>query len=383
MQSESLDTRRNNFDFLRLFLALLVVIEHSHVVIGRIADEPLFRFSLGQAGFGSLAVDGFFVISGFLIVQSWCRSRTGWDYFRKRIFRIYPAFIAATLVLALVICPLGADRQARVFAPIQFAKIAFHSAILAPYVCRHVFTISHNGMPMPMAGAIDLSMWTISYEFLCYIMVALLGVLGILRRRNLVLVFLGGAIALAFLLDRFPDEATRPHWLGWLTVLEHHWPGPGYFFRWPRFVSFFMAGGAFYLYRQDLPLKTLPALLCLIPMVIGARLPAGWSIILPTCGAYFILWFALNPRIPLHALARHGDFSYGTYLYAWPIQQLFVLWFGIAHSPWLIVAWTIPLVLLAAWLSWHLVEKRFIRLKGQHPQPNPPTIPEPQIALKQ
>lgn len=383
MQNESLDTRRNNFDFLRLFLALLVVVTHSFTVMGRESEEPINRLSQCQDSFGSVAVGGFFVISGFLITQSWCRSRTAWAYFRKRILRIYPAFIAATLFLAFVICPLGADREARVFAPIQFAKIVAHSVTLAPYVCRHVFTIAHNGTRMPQYAQLDSPMWTIAYEFMCYIGVALLAWVGILRRRGLVLVILAGAIVLAFCFRRYPEEATRPQWLHWLTLIDHHWPAQlGIFNRWPRLAAFFLAGGAYYLYREELPLKILPALLCFISLLLGACWPEVWAVILPTFGTYFILWFALNPRIPLHAFAKHGDFSYGAYLYAWPVQQLAVLWFGTAFSPWLLVACVIPLSVLAGWCSWHLVEKRFIRLKNKPPLTNPASVAEPAGVLQ-
>lgn len=72
---------RNNFDILRLLLAICVMIFH----IGRMyGNENLSLFP------GTLAVQAFFIISGYLITESFERSRTLKDYSIKRLRRIAP-----------------------------------------------------------------------------------------------------------------------------------------------------------------------------------------------------------------------------------------------------------------------------------------------------
>src|SRR5215207_5054601 len=83
--------RLNNFDFLRFLLAALVILSHSYPLLwGNNEREPLSLLTGGQLSFGEFAVNGFFILSGFLIAQSWENSRTVSSYFKKRFLRIYP-----------------------------------------------------------------------------------------------------------------------------------------------------------------------------------------------------------------------------------------------------------------------------------------------------
>ena len=95
----------NNFNAIRVLLALLVIFSHSYALVAiesRGAGDPLASLTGGQTTWGGLAVDGFFAISGYLIVQSWLRSRSGLDYLKKRALRIYPGFAAASVVSVFV-----------------------------------------------------------------------------------------------------------------------------------------------------------------------------------------------------------------------------------------------------------------------------------------
>src|SRR5271154_4636955 len=100
--------RRNNLDFVRLFLAILVIFSHSYPLgLGTEKNEPFMLATNGQITGGSIAVDCFFILSGFLIAHSFIYSNSLLDYFRKRVFRIYPAFIVAMLFGALLIAPIA------------------------------------------------------------------------------------------------------------------------------------------------------------------------------------------------------------------------------------------------------------------------------------
>src|SRR4029450_12086584 len=83
----------NNFDFMRMALATTVIFSHSYDMLGR--TNPFKRATGGQTELASVAVDVFFVLSGYLITQSFCSSHTVLDYFWKRILRLFPAFVVA------------------------------------------------------------------------------------------------------------------------------------------------------------------------------------------------------------------------------------------------------------------------------------------------
>src|SRR5688500_730215 len=86
--------RQNNFDFLRLALAVLVILSHSYYLVSGTEDsEPLMRASRGQIEMGALAVNFFFIISGFLITHSWFSAPRVRDYLKKRVLRIFPGFV--------------------------------------------------------------------------------------------------------------------------------------------------------------------------------------------------------------------------------------------------------------------------------------------------
>src|ERR1700723_1053671 len=100
--------KENNFDFLRLALAVLVIFSHSFPLgAGSEMHEPLRVLTHGQMTFGAFAVDLFFVMSGFLIAGSAERSRSLRLFLKKRVERIYPAFLVCTVLMVLVVLPLS------------------------------------------------------------------------------------------------------------------------------------------------------------------------------------------------------------------------------------------------------------------------------------
>jgi peptidoglycan/LPS O-acetylase OafA/YrhL len=94
---------------------------------------------------------------------------------------------------------------------------------------------------------------------------------------------------------------------------------------------------------------------------LGWRWPHCWSLLFPVVGAYLVLVLAFHPSIRLHNWNRFGDFSYGTYLYAFPVQQLVMQWIGHPVLPWKLFFIATPATIGCAFLSWHLVEKWFLR----------------------
>lgn len=118
----------------------------------------------------------------------------------------------------------------------------------------------------------------------------------------------------------------------------------------------------FYVYRDRIEVSSrllISSLLVLILVTMASHLKA-LPLLLPVFGAYVFFWLAFLPSVPLHRWGNVGDFSYGLYLYAFPVQQLLVYWAGGFLNPWTLFMLSFPIVAILAILSWHLIEKRFL-----------------------
>jgi peptidoglycan/LPS O-acetylase OafA/YrhL len=87
---------------------------------------------------------------------------------------------------------------------------------------------------------------------------------------------------------------------------------------------------------------------------------------MPAAGGYLVLWLGYGPKVSLFDWTHRTDLSYGTYLYAYPVQQFFAM-IPSLRDPLVNFLLTVPCVLGLAWLSWNLVEKRFLMLKNYLP----------------
>lgn len=336
----------NNFDFLRFMFASLVVLSHSYPLgTGNEDREPLAVFTSHQLTLGSLAVDCFFIISGFLISQSWVARPVPKLFLEKRVRRIYPGFIAATLLGAFVITPLFSDAGA--------AGITFD--FLLEFAGKTLRLIATTPGPAfqtnPAPGSVNGSLWSISYEFWCYIGILACGVGGVLRRPRLLTAAFIGAMFLSFAFAWF-------HWNpggSWLGRILGYPPF------WARLIPYFLAGMVFHAYRDRLKLSVRGAARCAIAFAVAAQIPYAMIFVLPVTAAYLIFWFAYLPVAPLHRFAKYGDFSYGIYLYSFPILQMLAFWHGTQFEPLALFAIGWPLSVVAAALSWHLLERHWLR----------------------
>jgi peptidoglycan/LPS O-acetylase OafA/YrhL len=336
--------RENNFGFLRLLFATLVILAHSpELVDGNQSREILTRL-FGTISFGRLAVDGFFLISGYLITNSWERCAGLRDFLLKRILRIYPGFIVAFAISLLIVGPLSGGRLAWL-AGLHGAEQFCRMVLLRGPQLAGAFPGLHDPQ-------LNSSMWTIAYEFRCYIVTAFAGAAGLLRRRNL---YLGVTIGL-LVLDVLAPAAPVTLPVALIAVLGTLHDNIG-------FLMVFFCGGSFYLFRDKIPLRAAPALAAMIGA--GALLTSkglaepGLAIL----GGYALFWFSFHAKAnALSRIDNRIDLSYGLYLYAWPVQNLIILWCpGI--SPWvLFMAATVVASALGA-ASWILVERPFMNMR--------------------
>jgi peptidoglycan/LPS O-acetylase OafA/YrhL len=348
------DGRDNNFDFLRFFMAASVVYGHSFAM-SIASSDPLDILTAWQVGFGSLAVQSFFFMSGYLVTRSWQYSKSWQDFAKKRALRIFPALIVVLLFCVFVIGPLAAtDTRAYFTNPKTYRYLGL---MLAPDID------AYDNLPgvfaeNPLPHSVNGSLWTIRYELACYVFVALLGMVGFYRKRKWVV---GLAVAV-FLVHMFSSLQGIPllH-LGKLSTL---------FF----LFDYFMAGMLMYLYRDRIPYSGWLFAFCVVVLIVSGMLnKLTWT--MPFFGGYVLLYIAFSRHVPLQKFARHGDFSYGLYLYACPVQQLLVSYFPGQLSPHGLFFSAMLITLTCAALSWQLIEKPCLELKSRSLALRPKMVP--------
>lgn len=328
--------RENSLNLFRLVLAALVLFAHAWYIAGE-GGGP----SIQGENLGGWAVAGFFAISGFLITGSRLKHTAG-NYIVHRVARIFPAFIVCLILTAFVFAP--------VVALIERGTLSgFMSTPTSPleYIWGNAgLYINHYGVAgtlstVPYPDAWNGSLWTLYYEFLCYLTVWLLGAFILFRRfpvTVLSVLFAASVFAYANL-----DLVRR---LG----LD------GDFELFMRLLPFFLGGAIvhFVISRYGMsPVLGIASLVVAVALI--AFVPRWGGQLSSPLLAYGMLYLATV--IPQPKFIARNDVSYGFYIYAWPVQQLLVL-AGVAAwgmAPY--IALSMIVTALLAYASWRLVEK--------------------------
>jgi peptidoglycan/LPS O-acetylase OafA/YrhL len=340
----SLPENNNNFGLLRLFFASLVIVSHSPEIIDQNRSREILTNIFGTISFGELAVDSFFLISGYLILKSFYSTSSVKSYFTKRILRIYPGFIVASLFCILVVTPIaGSWNLISNLNSTDWIKTFTNLVILEGPEVNGLFM---GDQPFILNGA----MWSIWLEFLCYISIPVFFLLGLHKKRLYITVTIAIVSLFIFLLITNKDI-----WLPYPLRISAYLS--------TRLLSAFLIGGAYYYFRdrviwnRNLSLASLILLLICLSFKYTAEL--GFFIF----GGYLIFNFALNYKNKtLNQIGTKNDISYGVYLYAWPIQMLIVQHYpGI--SPVVMTLATMASVAILGYLSWIYVEQPFMKMK--------------------
>jgi peptidoglycan/LPS O-acetylase OafA/YrhL len=204
-----------------------------------------------------------------------------------------------------------------------------------------------QGQPYPKVNG---SLWTIVHEFRCYILVAVLGVMGGLKRSTTWFII----SAFVFIVHNLPLATCFPHF----SEDFAHQVGDLI-----RLLTFFCAGGCFYLLRERIDYTRKRALMALGIVIISLFNQSLLQLSLPTLGGYVFFWFAFLKIPSLKQFGTAADVSYGIYLYGWPTEKL-LIWYLPSLSPWLIFICAVGITYVCGLMSWHLVEKPCLRLRN-------------------
>lgn len=330
--------RDNNLTLLRFIAASLVIVTHAFGITGNGGDEPLIQ--LCSLSMGSYAVDIFFVVSGFLIAKSWYRRQDLVEYLYARFLRIYPALWLAVGLCVLVVGPVFTRLSlADYFSHFDTFKFLVKNATLLP--TGVVTDLPGVFESHPIAG-VNLPLWTLPYELKMYLLLALFSILGLTTHRA----FLPPLVLAALIAFAIGVLKLDP-------VLVKH-------LELSRFIYFFFAGVLFYVYRNAILIHWQIAALIAVATLMVFCLPVthGYKrLFLALATPYLVIYLAFAPAGPIRQFNRLGDYSYGIYIYGFPIQQMvFSLSGSSSVSLNALVSWALCLILAAA--SWHWLEKR-------------------------
>ena len=333
------DGHDNFFTPLRFIFAFMVLIGHAFIIGTRdvLAEPQVFH----HYTFSYLAVNLFFIASGFLVTKSMLYRGDMAEFSSARILRIFPALAAHVFFVILIIGPLVTNMPIREF-------------LTHPDVLSQPFKVlSFYKTEMELPGTFEnnnetlasATLWTLRYEVLAYIGTGIAFALGLMRKKWMVL-----AQFVIFAVAWFSAQS-----LGVFEAL----PATGKNLL--RFGVCYTLGAAIFAYREKIRFH----ILGVVAITIAASLTNGtaiFEVMTAIMLAYFIFWAAYIKLPKLNHLQSVSDISYGIYIYHWVIMQTINHYFP-SIDPWQLIAFAAPLTILISMASWRWIEKPMLRSK--------------------
>jgi peptidoglycan/LPS O-acetylase OafA/YrhL len=344
----------NSFDFMRFLGASLVIYGHAYPLSNRGTVDHLQMWSGGVFPTAHMGVAIFFVVSGYLIAQSLTTSPSVKNFLWKRCLRIFPGLIIATLVTVFVIGPI-------------ITTLPIKDYIFNKETLKYIQSIKlYPPYPSNLPGVFDSlsdktvngSLWTLPFEFTFYILLLTASLIFKNLRWILLLGFISLWASFFFWFDILQTSSSK------LPLLHLR------LFNLFDFALYFLSGSTAYFFKDIIHFKGYIAITLLLLWISSYLLTNVYPypplssimwvryIVLP----YLVLYLS-NIKGSLNYFGRHGDISYGLYIYAFPIQQVIIATFGQATPILYIVILSFLLTIPIAWMSWIWVEKPALKFK--------------------
>ncbi len=340
--------KTNGFDILRLLAACLVLFSHCFPLSGHKSSEP-FIGSTPYGTFGELAVDMFFVISGYLVTGSYLRGNGVVEFVIKRALRILPAFWVVILVTVFLLGPaISTIPVDKYFVDGQTMKYLRNMFFYINFYLPGLFESN------PYPRAVNGSLWTLPMEIFMYFMVLLLGVLKILK----VWWVIGVAGIFVFLHFVVPSSLFSQN-----GVVFYQMPYADL----TRLGCLYFSGAALWFAPRRIyswyGIAGLPLLIYMASFNGAIMQVFSWLYL-----AYLTITLSHSKIFSSEKLKLPGDYSYGVYIYAFPIQQVCMMYLGPDASPYELLVFSLPLTAIFAVMSWVYIEKPALRWKHHLPR---------------
>jgi len=336
--------KQNNFNFLRFYFAFIVVIGHLIEISG---IKSFQKFAPYFSTY--ISVTAFFCISGFLISRSYVNTPNLKDYLKKRAARLLPAYIFVILTCAIFLS---------VLSNYPFSAYFTHP-VLYKYLCANLSFLNFLQPCLPgvfsniaSSCTVNAALWTLKIEISFYLIVPIL--LYFTRKTKLKHLLFIGIYVLSVIYRNAFEYLSTLHGVEYYSIIARQLPG---------FMSYFVCGVALYYYFDFfIAYKKMLLFVSIIIFILERKF--GIEILTPLALSIIVFFISFSFK-RLNNFAKHGDISYGIYIFHYPIMKIITsLGFFDKYDPILVSVFILILVISVGYVSWHLIEKRF--LKASH-----------------
>ncbi|WP_294303240.1 acyltransferase [uncultured Chryseobacterium sp.] len=320
---------KNNFDFIRVLLAFIVFVGH----LGALSASPDLKILENSPI--EIAVFGFFVVSGFLIARSYERSSSLKSYIKKRIRRIVPAYLLVVFLCAVLLSLVSSYTFKEYFSNIQVYKYLFWNSIFLNFKAPWLPGVFGN-------QAVNGALWTLKIEMCYYFSVPLLFLLfgknNKYRNISLIMIYFLSLIYLNYFES-----------LNKISVAKQL----------PGTLSYFIPGMLIY-FNFDQFIKHKHTLFIIAILTVWIDLIFNIKLFSPMMIGIIVLYIAYSFKF-LNNFGKYGDFTYGIYIFHFPIIRTFTtLGLFRDYNPYLMAVVCMLTVIAVGISSWHFYEKKFL-----------------------
>jgi len=334
----STTSEKNGFSFLRFLFAFSIFLSHFGILINNEADWwPISS---------TLRVNAFFIISGFLVMRSFSRCKSVSDYAIRRVRRIVPAYMFTIIICAISFSLISSLSFHDYFSSKYFFKYLVANLSFLNFIqptLPGVFTDN----PFPFVNG---SLWILKVEIALYVLVPILALFS--NKQKNIFVFVG-LYVLSFLFINYMTYLYQQTENGIYLILRRQFLGQ---------LRFFISGVILLFYFDAIRAKLKYLLPVAIMVVLLQHFSNNWIIdfLFPFSFSIVLVSFVYHFK-KLAIVIKYGDFSYGFYLFHFPIIQLMIHFGFFNKSPVLLFLLCFFIILLLSVLSWHLLEKRVLK----------------------
>ncbi len=325
----------NCFDFLRFFFAVNILIAHLHVLSQSETLEILNYISDV-----SISVRGFFVLSGFLVAKSYINTSSLKEYFIKRAKRILPAYLFVVTLSAACLFFFSSYNFSEYFSDGNVYKYLGWNFVFLNFMHPCLPGLFENNLMCAVNG----SLWTLKVEEGFYIVLPL--IFYFIKRTRKPLLIL---VSLYFL--------SQFYWFFLDSVLNK----PLLAKQLPGYLSYFVTGIILFLnFKFVLEHKIKIVVIAIMLLLLPSFIDLNMNLFYPFAFGTVIIITAFSLPF-LNNFGKYGDFTYGMYIYHFPIIQIFKQYNLFEKNNPTIMAISVLFITFSfAVFSWFVIERRFL-----------------------
>ena len=347
---EKYDRKNNIFDYIRILLAIAVIVAHCYTLFfGAGVTDPITQKILCTESLGGFAVCGFFILSGFMITQSKINSKSNKEFILKRIIRIFPALIVMLLLTVFVLGPIVYNGNISDY---------FKNSTVWKYLIQNINLFGNTAYSIegvfennPYPSAINGSLWSLKHEFIAYLVLIVLSCCSMLKNKKAMLGITTVSVLIYILNINLSPIFSFLNNIGVVAEIS----------QFVKLIMYFLIGATIYLYKDKIKMNFKYFIFACIILLLGISLNATKYVLILTLP--YILMYIGTFKFKRNLLGEIGDFSYGLYIYAFPIQQLIVFYLKDKINIWMYILLSIVLTSVIAIITTYLIDNNTKKLK--------------------